>query len=196
MTKHRIPILLLAALCSVAASWPIGRVAQSVVKLETPIGMCSAVVITKELAMTATHCLHDQMAVGRAPAFTVEQEPHEEGIAVIRGTWPQARPIKLAPMVEPGDDLLVVGFGLNSPELLFFPGVAISHRLTIPGKALPSLWISAPAVYGFSGGPVVDRKGRLVSINIGGFLPETPLHTVSTAAPVESVRQLYQKHTR
>ena len=82
---------------------------------------------------------------------------------------PDVPGLKLGPVPKPGDPVAVLGFGWNSGEPHIIPGIAqaYDHRMDLlagrPGSG-PLLWSTTPQLSGQSGGPVVDRQARLVSI--------------------------------
>jgi hypothetical protein len=92
------------------------------------------------------------------------------------------RPISVASAEPPlGATILVFGYGMNRPDLLWFSGVVVAQASKFfDSSDEPQMLISgANGMPGMSGGPVTYR-GRVVSQVSGGGLATSPTHLVGS----------------
>lgn len=160
--------------------WPLARVNRSIGYLltehatneagETTYLQCSAIAIRKNLVyLTARHCLGPKMLMDEWLYVALDTEFPDSDLAVVRGTSDKrSSPLPLGPEPAPGAELLAIGFGLNSPVPLAFPGV-FAANFTPPGGERAYQFMSERGLEGMSGGPVIDRKGRLVGVHLLGY---------------------------
>jgi V8-like Glu-specific endopeptidase len=202
-------VLAFVSLTPVQASWPIDKIVKSLGRFSAPYGegrtTCTAVAISREIALTAAHCIPEDKA-SRDNLFIDEQrvsvpleitDLDENGIVPLRADREAFVPIALAPKPKVGDSLLVIGYGMNAPVPLFFSGELIVHEMTAPGEDAPYfLFTSMSGMVGMSGGPVVDTRGRLVSIHLGGFDSAGPLRNVGYSAAYELVKTTVEKYRK
>lgn len=172
--------ILFPLLLAVAVTWPVSRVRESAAPFYAVSegrvkGQCTAVAIRPDVMLTASHCFlmikdATDWFVGEHRVFPVEVDTSSEGLAVVRADRAILRPMSLGRKPRLGDEVLITGFGVNSPELFVFPGVVWSHTMKDPGDGKgPFMWLSFDAIEGMSGGPIVNRRGELVSLVIGGY---------------------------
>lgn len=135
---------------------------------KNPRPHCTAVAIGPDLFLTAAHCIvmDKELQVGRAPGLPlipvhlVKADPRVD-LALLKANSPTTVPhITLAPSMPLQDaDILVIGYPLGNPQT-----VTVGH-LQLAKKH--NIYISAPIIYGNSGGPVfveVDGKWYLIGI--------------------------------
>jgi S1-C subfamily serine protease len=161
---------------TLAASWPIDKIEPSLAKFYGGAeGQCSAFSIAPGKWVTAAHCLNGgPYTLNRLHIATVtEAQPGNYGLAVLTSDF-TAPALKLGDRPKRGEDVLQTGFGGGGP-LIFFEGVVVIPAVTFDGA--PLQFTSALGMPGMSGGPVVNRKGRIVSVVIGAVQP-TPVPTL------------------
>jgi hypothetical protein len=160
---------------ALAVNWPIEKIEASMAKLIAADGQCSAFSIAPGKWITAAHCLNggpyllDKVHV----ATVTEAQPGAYGLAVLTSNLKRPA-LKVGDRPKRGDDVLQTGYGGGGP-LIFFEGVVVIPAVTFDGA--PLQFTSALGMPGMSGGPVVNRKGRVVSVVIGAVQP-TPVPTL------------------
>lgn len=170
MKRVLLSLLLLTALvassCATKFSSPdINKIIHSIVliqkttyddKDEEQTQTCSGFVInsSKGLALTATHCVGPDMYVDGVPSYILKIN---ESLALIQ-TDPMARPpLKLADeAVKVGEPVWSFGFGFGSMTVLTRNIAALDDQDIVIGGALYP---------GMSGGPTVNRDGKVVGLN-------------------------------
>lgn len=193
-----------------APEWPVKRILPSILKLyvDEPEfegapsdGQCTAIAITKRIAITATHCKpqHKDAQMYMAGGVIRVQIPLEEdlsdinGITVVRADRDAFEPIDLGPFPEAGTEVLVMGYGFDAPQPLFFHSVIISNKMLAPGEEAPfNMYLGLETIGGMSGGPIVNRKGQLVGIVLGGF--KGVLQHLTWAIEYDTLKALYTKY--
>jgi S1-C subfamily serine protease len=156
-------------------------------------GLCSGSVINVSAGyvLTAGHCVY----TGTGASHTVDGRHAEVvrsntllDLAVLRTTLPaEATEIALAPKVPPiGTPIAAAGFGFGVTKMLMVFGF-ISQPLNDGDRAV---WLNADILFGCSGGPVVDGKGRLIGVT--SFIRHSGPAHIAGAVPVEAVRDFVQ----
>jgi S1-C subfamily serine protease len=109
------------------------------------------------------------------------------GVAYVEGTLPQVGSYGSAP--RPGDEVTVVGYP-GGEELTLSSGTVVDlrpgGRYEIPGRIMR---LTARVIPGNSGGPVLDRRGK-----VAGVVYAYELTTgLALAIPVDTLRRLAEK---
>jgi hypothetical protein len=142
------------------------RIFQPMVLLLSVAGMpiCSGAIIDREgpTVLTAAHCLRNEpyIEVGGLPG-TVLVRWATPDIAIVRPVLQGrvAEALKLGPMPEPDAEVFAIGYPMGSGPVM------LRGRMLTCG-AMRCLF-DMGAAQGLSGAPILDRKGRLVSMLIG-----------------------------
>lgn len=191
-------VALLFALLTIGAapSWAsvYAKVERSVVRMEIWSEhesiyrtFCSGVVVGSQLVLTEEHCLLGGITVERH-AFSVVKRA--ESLALLRtvgrsSTW-RTLPIRRE-VAGYGEPVAAIGFGFGGQQPVLTAGVVAGPNMH--GAIAPSindhLLLDINLISGQSGGAIVDREGRLVTVVSG-------VHTDGSGAPnalAVSVRQ-------
>lgn len=99
--------------------------------------------------------------------------------------------------LAPGEQVAALGYPSvpqRQPSLALMPGAVQSVQSTYDGE-LSTIVVSMDLAGGYSGGPVIDRGGRLVGIVVEQTFeaqssPAVPVQTFSHVLPVSYVREL------
>lgn len=187
-------------------AWPIDKVERSLVKVkQAEGGQCTAFSIRESQParwITMSHCLPEDrlspLTVGDTivtPRTAVIYEEHSDyGLAVIETGDRGVPPLKLGDEPKRGDTLLAIGYGANAPAVLFFDGVLIHPNLPFEGAVLQ--FSSPPGMPGMSGGPLIDRRGRVVGVMAGAVQP-TPVPTsLAFGPPYAVLKRVMQTYSR
>lgn len=187
--------ILLGTVALAPSDWPMEKVKQSLIKLSVPDGKCSGVAVAKHIILTASHCIGEQMFVNTptidAIATLVEADKERWGLALIKVNI-DLKPISVGNMPKVGEEIALIGYGMGAPEPWIFPSVHMNTQVDPEGDG-PFLMASSNSLSGMSGGPVVNRKGQLVSVVIGGFTQESGLGQVGINAPFEDVKRMVER---
>jgi S1-C subfamily serine protease len=136
-------------------------------------GVCTGVVIADKLILTAAHCTDekDGNVVGinadDAPAQVVAVDEHFD-LALLTSVAAQSerRPaitISDAPMFR-GDHMTAIGYAGGATFLVQMHGTLMLQAAETSSDISPCVIASYIGIPGMSGGPVIDGRGRLISI--------------------------------
>jgi hypothetical protein len=178
---------------ALASSWPIEKIEPSMAKFYSGTeGQCSAFSIAPGKWVTASHCLNGgPYTLDRTHSASVtEAQDGGYGLAVL--TSDLKRPgLKLGDKPKRGEDVLQTGYGAGGP-LLFFEGVVVIPAITFDGA--PLQFTSALGMPGMSGGPIVNRKGRIVSVVIGAVKPTEVPTLIAYGTRWDDLAALMRRH--
>jgi S1-C subfamily serine protease len=158
------------------------------------VGVGSGFAIAKDVLVTNRHVLAGAESIevstwdGRTLPATAAQVGvlGDLGVAYVDGTLPQVGSYGKAP--RPGDEVTVVGYP-GGEELTISPGTVVDLRpggRYVPGRIMR---LTSRVVPGNSGGPVLDRRGK-----IAGVVYAYELATgLALAIPVDTLRRLVEK---
>lgn len=182
----RAACLALACVVGTGAGWPVERLAPNIHKFTGPKMQCTAFLISvkRKHWLTASHCVvgDGPHYITSRPATVVMDERTETGIAVLEtaSVPPDAKGLTLGTEPKRGDAVLHLGFGGDAPTVIMFDGLFIHRHLPLNETALQ--FNSAQGMPGMSGGPIVNRKGHVVGMVVGGFQP-TAVPTLMSFSP-------------
>jgi S1-C subfamily serine protease len=156
------------------------------------VGVGSGFAIARDILVTNRHVLAgaESIEISTWDGRTLQAEAAEVGvlgdvgIAYVRGALPHVGRYGAPP--KPGDEVTVVGYP-GGGELTLAPGSVVDlvndRRYGIEGRIMR---LTAQVVPGNSGGPVLDRRGR-----IAGVVYAYELSTgYGLAIPVDTLRKL------
>jgi hypothetical protein len=162
----------------------------ALVTYDPPNGMCSAVPITEQLLITADHCVFDDYVV-YADEQVAQVASVSPPLAILRVAEPYYIPVELGEWPKVGDRALHVGYGGNSELPFLFEGIYMGDMdHLVPFKMA---FFSTRTVPGMSGGPILDKKGKLISVVLGSFGPASNYDNIGTGALYVDVSYLYNK---
>ena len=145
----------------------------------------------------ASHCLIGESQV-IWDKHTVEQVLEKvegaAGIAVVSARLDGEKfpSLKLGRAPKPGALVASVGFGGGSPQPLWYMGLISLPKVRINEGAF-QMAHTATAMEGMSGGPILDAKGKVVGIILGGFAPGNGPATVTLSPAYEELKRLFDK---
>jgi S1-C subfamily serine protease len=131
------------------------QVREATHQLVSEFGSCSAVAIKPDVLLTAAHCDAPELRVGRLNGVVVKKDESKDLMLVyVAGLNSQVLSVAKA---MPGLDekVALAGFPLGVGEVVTEGRVQSLTTLAPDHLAL----VSAPGVFGNSGGPVVVRRG-------------------------------------
>jgi hypothetical protein len=178
---------------TLVSAWPIEKIEASMAKFHSGTeGQCSAFSIAPGKWVTASHCLNGgPYTLDKVHTATVtEAQEGGYGLAVL--TSDLKRPaLKIGDKPKRGEDVLQTGYGAGGP-LIFYEGVVVIPAITFDGA--PLQFTSALGMPGMSGGPIVNRKGRIVSVVIGAVKPTEVPTLIAYWTKWEDLRDLIRRY--
>jgi S1-C subfamily serine protease len=157
------------------------------------VGRGSGFAVARDILVTNRHVIAgaDRLEVSTWDGRTLEASSavvgvlRDIGVVEVDGRLPLVG--EFGPPLEPGDVLTAVGYPLGGP-LTLSEGTVVDRvdgadYLGVPGTVMR---ITAPIQKGNSGGPVLDRRGRIVGI-VYALEVDTGF---GLAIPVDTVRRL------
>jgi len=161
----RLLLVLLLALSPTIHAAAIGDVLVRIQLGET--GYCSAFQVKPGVYFTAAHCLHEAATLGGRP-LTVLLVDDVSDLGVFRSTVKMPKIIELGKMPKPLDAVNMIGYSTIPNAPFFFGGFVLASEVSPVEGVQPVLLINHSAAPGMSGGPIVDRTGKLISVISGG----------------------------
>lgn len=136
--------------------------------------VCTAFSINQKKAiwMTASHCVGKEMFVGELyRVMSVDyQDDGDEGIAVFKTdprTGDGIPALKLGAPPKRGDRIETRGWGRGFLNFIFDGRVQVPS-IFIEGIVPDLLLTTASGMEGMSGGPILDKDGKVISLILGG----------------------------
>lgn len=191
MLKLIATFLLAGSVMSHAPDWTkiAPKLDQAVYRLSYPTGKvgetytCTGFVINQKLhyLLTASHCLGEGLSADAVPAFPVWVD-HEIDLAVISLVEPTRAALHPARRdAEWGQPIAAFGFAWSEMYPVLRVGIVANPEMPVMGLNRTWLEFDSGAIGGMSGGPVVDKHGRVVSIVLMSDTEGTGLgRTIST----------------
>ncbi len=183
---------------SCAAGWPVSKYAQSIGMLTyaNDPGTCTVTAISpSHVYLTASHCISDdQMYVDESIRVNLlYKDPAANGIAVVKAYVDAKRSFfRLGDPFNAGDEVLLLGYGGGAPFPTPGPGLAVVFAIDTPFG--PISLFTGKSHPGMSGGPVLNKSGKLVSITLGELVPETGLNPTSVGVSYPRLKEVYDAY--
>lgn len=153
-------------------AWPIQKVMPAVKQLTYSVsGVCTAVAVGKKnVYLTASHCIEpggDHFLDSALRVRVLHVDPTPGGLAVLKADVDlPSRPLEVGEAPHAGDLQLWVGYAEGAPFLSYLQGFLGADRV-ITGEEVLSFSSGVIPVPGMSGGPVVNKQGKLVGLVAG-----------------------------
>jgi S1-C subfamily serine protease len=156
----------------------LAKARESVVRLtypDAPEGICTGFVFgrQRQYIVTARHCIIEDgktwaTRVGTIPLSVVQEFGQEELMVLSpgRGLMFRVPALELGAAPKVGQEVAALGFyGRIASEATATFGLVSAVRQSFNTKyLLPGLIVNGPVMKGMSGGPLIDRHGRVVSV--------------------------------
>jgi S1-C subfamily serine protease len=154
----------------------VDRVMPAIVLVETSTGRGSAFFVRHDTLITNVHVVKDDDYVtlrrmdGSSLNARVETRAPAYDIAVLKVGTPSARqatiPMGSAQALKPGQEVIVIGSALGTLQNSVSRGIVSGLR---DSSGVTLVQTDAAANPGNSGGPMLDREGRVVGITTAGY---------------------------
>lgn len=156
-----------------ADSFPLERTLRSVFRASVTIdgkpGACSMFSVSDQppLYVTAAHCASGPVTFGALRFLPLEVDIDED-VAIFEGEG-SLPPLTLGPAPKVGDLTMAIGYPGLSPKPIGIPTTyqGIFAAWGKPDEA-PMAIFAGNTIPGMSGGPVINRRGEVVSVVLGG----------------------------
>jgi serine protease Do len=176
-------------------------VAPSVVLISTPSGFGSGFFVSRDgLIVTNAHVVgrHERVTVvthdGRKVTGTVvERAAGSVDLAAVKVSLGQTPPLELAPPSELAVGRWAAAVGHGRGGIWTFNTGMISNLYPI-GRGRPLIQTQIPLNPGASGGPVIDRRGRVLGITTAGITDAQNLNFALRAALVPEMLTRVRPH--
>jgi S1-C subfamily serine protease len=180
-----------------AEYWPADRVLRSVVRIEVDFngkaGSCTAFSIDEGQCryLTAKHCTVGKVTIGFLPLDVIDADDAAD-LALLQGRHLCMPALALGGQPKAGDATIAIGYPLSSPKPLLVPSMYQGHFdafnqgnnvATFSGNSIP----------GMSGGPIVNHRGDVISVVLGGGNPSQVYQNVGFGVPYVSLRRMLLK---
>jgi len=151
---------------------------------------CSAFQVKPGVYFTAAHCLHAASITLAGRPVTVLLADDVSDLGVFRAEFKLPKVIELGKAPKPLDAVNMIGYSIIPNAPFFFGGFVLADVISPVEGIAPVLLINHPVAPGMSGGPIVDRTGKLVSVISGGN------ELVSGGVPYFHVAQAYRRYAQ
>jgi S1-C subfamily serine protease len=181
-----------------AESWPTRDVLASITRIDVQMGesagTCTAFSVDQALGrfVTANHCAQGTVRHGGI-TFAVIARDEDADLVLLqtdRGSLPA---LKLGSQPKTGDSLLSVGYPLSSPKPMLLPSM-YQGQFDAWADGGNFAIFAGNAIPGMSGGPIVNTRGEVVSVVLGGGNPSMAYQNMGYGARYEALRKLLLKY--
>lgn len=180
-----------------ADGWPARKVLESVIRVSVEIqgssGTCTAFSVDQQRGqfITAGHCAKGPMSLGHI-AFAPLDENTEADLALVQASQGGLPALKLGGEPRTGDATLSVGYPLSSPKPMLIPSLYQGQFDAWNDGGNFAIFSGNPMV-GMSGGPIVNTRGEVVSVVLGGGNPSQAFQNVGFGTPYQALRRILLK---
>jgi S1-C subfamily serine protease len=157
---------------------------------------CTAVMISPNLALTASHCVKDLALVGKQTAEDSKGKTHKAtyiaadpnlDLALIKISGGPYTYAKLGALPKRGETVMTLNSGENMPNT-FNTGIVCNLLKDKDYYGIPMIVHNVAILHGASGSGLFNSKGELVGINV------LSLPALSEAVDVNAIRMFLKRH--
>lgn len=180
-----------------AESWPTNRILSSVTRIAVEMngqpGNCTAFSVDHALGqfVTAGHCARGPVLVGSTRLDVIALDEAAD-IALLQAREGGLPALKLGSQPRTGDATLSVGYPLSSPNPMLVPSM-YQGQFDAWSDGNNFAVFSGNPMPGMSGGPIVNTRGEVVSVVLGGGNPSQVYQNVGFGTQYQALRRLVQK---
>lgn len=183
-----------------ADSFPLERTMRSVFRADVTFagepGHCSMFSVSEQppLYVTAAHCASGPVTFGNLRFLPLEIDLQED-IAIFEGEA-KLPALSLGATPRVGDPTMAVGYPGASPKPIGIPTMyqGVFAAWGKPDEA-PMAIFTGNTIPGMSGGPIINRRGEVVSVVLGGGHAAQSYQNVGFGAKPDTLRRLVQVWT-
>lgn len=148
---------------------------------------CTGFSIGEGIFITALHCITGIVAIGVDTLIPIIIDKNADLVA-LQGRAGTAG-LKLGKMPKFGDSVVKVGYPAGFPELIKIPAI-FQGEFQVKNFGPPSAIYWGNAMPGMSGGPILNTRGEVVGVIIGGGNPSHPFQNIGTGVRYEPLRKM------
>ena len=115
-----------------------------------------------------------------------------EDIVVFLSLDVQKPELEIGLLPQTGETILGMGYGLDSPTPLFFDGLVISLNYLVDDMGY-RMYFSNNWIPGMSGGPIINQKGKIVSVVQCGGHPASHYQNIGCGARYWTLAKMIQE---
>jgi len=167
-------------------------------------GLCTAFSVNaaKAVWLTASHCYKEDLTIMLGEEYRVMKVPYrdegDDGLMVLvtdPRTGAGIPALKLGPRPQSEDPVILRGFGGSYFQRQ--DGRFIADNVTGNVSDTPIMLFTAHGMPGMSGGPVLDKDGKVVSVILGGFQPgPMGFEILSYGTPYDHLKEVLDKYAK
>lgn len=152
--------------------YPIDKASNSLVRIEgtrfvaghEPYDYyCTGSVVGYHRVLTAFHCAGANLSADGKPATILKVDPYNDLMLLGAESDRPAIELREEP-VKMREELTGIGYGGGFPHMIEITGPVRAINEQHSADEAPMIFIQGEYVRGMSGGPVVDKKGRMVGM--------------------------------
>jgi S1-C subfamily serine protease len=180
-----------------ADAWPTQNVLAAITRIDVQFGdktgTCTAFSVDQARGrfITAGHCATGAVTLGGITFAEIDRDADADLVLLQtnRGSLPA---LKLGSAPRTGDATIAVGYPLKSPRPMVLPSM-YQGQFDAWDDGHDFAIFSGNSMPGMSGGPIVNLRGDVVSVVLGGGNPSQAFQNVGFGAPYQSLRRLLLK---